>query len=60
MKIPCQNCEDRHRNCWSECDRYKAYKDEHEEVKKFLYKSDEAGQFLAAQAAKTKKRLKMK
>ena len=26
MKNPCHNCTDRHRCCWSDCEKYKAFR----------------------------------
>ena len=28
IKAPCKDCPDRHQNCHSECDKYKAFSDE--------------------------------
>lgn len=36
---PCKDCEDRHKLCWSECDKYKTWKAEHDEAKADIYKS---------------------
>ena len=34
---PCKDCEDRHKLCWSECDKYKTWKAEHDEARKEIY-----------------------
>lgn len=33
MKAPCLNCEDRHPCCHSKCEKYLAFKHEHDKLK---------------------------
>ena len=33
MIAPCKDCKDRHDICWQECERYKSYKSDMEEIK---------------------------
>lgn len=38
VKSPCKNCEESHRACWSECEKYKQFCIEKEEKKAERYK----------------------
>lgn len=38
LSPPCKNCEERHKLCWSECEKYKEWKTEHDEAKADIYK----------------------
>ena len=36
MKIPCNNCPDRHLHCHSECEKYQKFVGENEKKKEFM------------------------
>ena len=36
---PCKNCEDRHKLCWSDCEKFKEWKSSHDEAKDDIYKN---------------------
>lgn len=36
---PCKGCEDRYTGCWASCEKYIAYKKEHDEWKKIVSQS---------------------
>jgi len=39
LKVPCQNCEDRHPHCHGECEKYKKYQEDAVEDKKSYHNS---------------------
>lgn len=41
-KSPCKECMERSSACWDKCSRYKQYKDELYNQKKFLHKAENA------------------
>ena len=49
LKGPCKNCPDRHYNCWSECEKYRAYRASLDELaeKTRAFKAQEANFFAA-------------
>ncbi len=60
ISSPCKDCEERHTLCWSECERYKAMKNEYEALKAYRRDGVDVRHFLIQNARKTKKRLRVK
>lgn len=56
MANPCKNCDRRHQNCWSECEDYKAWKEQTQAAKRALHKGREAENFLMDSISKLKRR----
>lgn len=47
-EVPCLRCEERHKLCHSTCEKYKRYKQKHEEIKSERSKAIEENNFIAS------------
>ena len=56
IHAPCKDCPDKGCGRHSQCERYLQYKKDFQAFKKQIYKSNDAGDFLAENAYRTKKR----
>lgn len=52
MQAPCYRCEDRYLGCHSDCDRYKAFCREREEIRKARLKESEFTNYKCAHYGK--------
>ena len=56
MKNPCHNCTDRHRCCWSDCEKYKAFRTQIDSYNADRNKGRDADGFRADYIKKSKQR----
>ena len=54
-KGPCLNCEARHPACWGECEKYKAYHERNEGIKKEMTRGKEADAMTRQRVERKKK-----
>ena len=60
IDAPCKTCDEKGCGKHANCEKYKQYKQDIEDLKKQHYKSRDAGEFLAEMAYKTMRRQKGK
>lgn len=56
MKNPCHNCTDRHYCCWSDCEKYNAFRTQLDGYNADRNKGREADNFRAAYIEKSKRK----